>query len=211
MDPIKELESKKRIRGYNFESFGSFEIWCDEVEPLLHFSKNYAQKFSSAKAAALCMHSLGQDLDTKNHINDAIGIVNQAIIFGKKYKSESNIQQKIETAPRYVQQNTTYNVTGPNARVNNQSVDNSTNMNVQSSTELESLLAQLRNEIRSQHVEPSVIDDALDVVEVIEIQSKKEKPNKTILSSLLDGLTRLLPHAGNLASIGSMILAATSN
>ncbi|EMK3395997.1 hypothetical protein V8065_004657 [Vibrio parahaemolyticus] len=108
-------------------------------------------------------------------------------------------------------QNITYNVNGPNARVNNHSVDNSTNMSVQTNTDLESLFAQLRNEIRSQDVESSVIDEALEVVGVIEVQSKQAKPNKTILSSMLNGLTSLLPHAGSLASIGSMILAATSS
>ncbi|MEC6813735.1 hypothetical protein VXS05_01385 [Photobacterium toruni] len=108
-------------------------------------------------------------------------------------------------------QNITYNVSGPNARVNNHSVDNSTNMSVQANTDLESLFAQLRDEIRSQDVESSVIDEALEVVDVIEVQSKQAKPNKTILGSMLNGLTSLLPHAGSLASIGSMILAATSS
>ena len=107
-------------------------------------------------------------------------------------------------------QNITYNVSGPNARVNNHSVDNSTNMSVQENTDLEYLFAQLRDEIRSQDVESSVIDEALEVVDVIEVQSKQAKPNKTILDSMLNGLTSLLPHAGSLASIGSMILAATS-
>ena len=108
-------------------------------------------------------------------------------------------------------QNITYNVSGPNARVNNHSVDNSTNMSVQENTDLEYLFAQLRDEIRSQDVESSVIDEALEVVDVIEVQSKQAKPNKTILDSMLNGLTSLLPHAGSLASIGSMILAATSS
>ena len=108
-------------------------------------------------------------------------------------------------------QNITYNVSGPNARVNNHSVDKSTNMSVQENTDLESLFAQLRDEIRSQDVESSVIDEALEVVDVIEVQSKQAKPNKTILGSMLNGLTSLLPHAGSLASIGSMILAATSS
>ncbi|MBB1335311.1 hypothetical protein H5154_19980 [Pseudoalteromonas sp. SR44-5] len=108
-------------------------------------------------------------------------------------------------------QNITYNVSGPHARVNNHSVDNSTNMSVQANTDLESLFAQLRDEIRSQDVESSVINEALEVVDVIEVQSKQAKPNKTILGSMLNGLTSLLPHAGSIASIGSMILAATSS
>ncbi|MFH4456717.1 hypothetical protein WMQ31_22440 [Vibrio alginolyticus] len=95
-------------------------------------------------------------------------------------------------------------------RVNNHSVDNSKNVSVQTNTDLESLFAQLRDEILSQDVESSVINEALEVVDVIEVQSKQAKPNKTILGSMLNGLTSLLPHAGNLASIGSMILAATS-
>ncbi|EJF4090435.1 hypothetical protein DFX34_RS23150 [Vibrio parahaemolyticus] len=118
--------------------------------------------------------------------------------------------KKTETNSSSVQ-NITYNVSGPNARVNNHSVDNSTNMSVQANTDLESLFAQLRDEIRSQDVESSVINEALEVVDVIEVQSKQAKPNKTILGSMLNGLTSLLPHAGSLASIGSMILAATSS
>ena len=108
-------------------------------------------------------------------------------------------------------QNITYNVSGPHARVNNHSVDNSTNMSVKANTDLESLFAQLRDEIRSQDVESSVINEALEVVDVIEVQSKQAKPNKTILGSMLNGLTSLLPHAGSIASIGSMVLAATSS
>ncbi|EJG0697321.1 hypothetical protein C2F68_RS22680 [Vibrio parahaemolyticus] len=118
--------------------------------------------------------------------------------------------KKTETNSSSVQ-NITYNVSGPNARVNNHSVDNSTNMSVQANTDLESLFAQLRDEIRSQDVESSVINEALEVVDVIEVQSKQAKPNKTIIGSMLNGLTSLLPHAGSLASIGSMILAATSS
>ena len=107
-------------------------------------------------------------------------------------------------------QSITYNVNGTNARVNNHSIDNSSNIN-NSRGDLESLIIQLRDEIKSQKVEASIINEALEVVDVIEAQSKQENPNKTILNSMLSGITSLLPHAGSLASIGSMILAATSN
>lgn len=107
-------------------------------------------------------------------------------------------------------QNNTYNMTGANARVNNHSIDNLSNID-NSNSDLGSLFMQLRDEIKSQKVETSIIDEALEVVDVIEAQSKQDKPNQTILNSMLSGISSLLPQAGNLASIGSMILAATSN
>ncbi|MBE3655027.1 hypothetical protein [Vibrio navarrensis] len=145
-------------------------------------------------------------------IEDVIvqGTFSHFAAYVEKLGTRKTETKKAETITSSVQ-NIIYNVSGPNARVNNHSIDNSTNMSVQVSTDLEYLFAQLRDEIRSQNVEFSVITEALEIVDVIEIQSKQAKPNKTLLSSMLNGLTSLLPHAGSLASIGSMILAATSS
>ena len=117
--------------------------------------------------------------------------------------------KNIPKAESHSIQNITYNVSGANARVNNHSTDNSSNIN-NSNCDIESLIIQLRDEIKSQEAEASIIEEALGVVDVIEAQSKKDKPNKTVLRSMLSGISTLLPHAGSLASIGSMILAATS-
>jgi hypothetical protein len=99
-------------------------------------------------------------------------------------------------------QNITYNLNGHGSRVNNHSVDNSTNTFNINSDVLEHI-EMLRSEI-SRLVEAKQQKDAFEIVDAIEQQFESEKPSKVIVKTLLSAL----PHAGTFASIGSFLLAA---
>lgn len=99
-------------------------------------------------------------------------------------------------------QNITYNLNGHGSRVNNHSVDNSTNtFNINS--DVVEHIEMLRSEI-SRLVEAEQQQDALEIVDAIELQFKSEKPSKVTVKTLVSAL----PHAGTIASIGSFLLAA---
>lgn len=97
---------------------------------------------------------------------------------------------------------------GANSRVNHDSVDNSINNNTVNNSNIDQLLLELRKEILRQKADLVLENEALGVVDIIETQVSGSKPNKTVVESMINGLTTLLPHAGSLASIGSMIIAA---
>ena len=98
--------------------------------------------------------------------------------------------------------NITYNLNGHGSRVNNNSVDNSTNTFNINSDVLEHI-EMLRSEI-SRIVDVDQQQDAFEIVDAIEQQFKSEKPRKVIVKTLVSAL----PHAGTIASIGSFLLAA---
>ncbi|EPG0533595.1 hypothetical protein ACSWYU_005193 [Vibrio harveyi] len=95
----------------------------------------------------------------------------------------------------------TYHLHGDNARVNNQSTDNSFNV---VTNDIGSYIEQLRSEIQKVVTEPHELEEALGVVDVIEGQLESPKPNKTIVTSMISAL----PALGNIASIGSLIVGA---
>lgn len=106
------------------------------------------------------------------------------------------------------QQNITYNLLGANSRINNQSMDNSTNIQSNISENITELISNLREEIKKLGVESRIEDEALEIVDLIESQSMQQKPNIAAIKSIVSRLKELLPHAANIASIGSLILAA---
>ncbi|WP_057831227.1 hypothetical protein [Colwellia sp. TT2012] len=97
----------------------------------------------------------------------------------------------------------TYNFNGHNARVNNNSVDNSVNTaNINS--DIVEHIELLRSEITRLVKTPQEKQDALEVVGALEGQFQAEKPSKVVVKTLLSAL----PHAGSIASISSFLLAA---
>lgn len=100
-------------------------------------------------------------------------------------------------------QSITYNISGPNARVNNNSVDNSTNIsNINS--DISEHISMLRQEIQrliNVHEEQK---EALELVDAIEGQFKSDSPSKAVLKTLITAL----PHVGSISSIGSFLLSA---
>lgn len=99
-------------------------------------------------------------------------------------------------------QNITYNISGPNARVNNHSTDNSTNV-VNINSDVSEHIAMLRTEIERLLSDSQEKQEAFEVVDAIEGQFTAEKPSKAVVKTLLASL----PSAGSIASIGSFLLS----
>lgn len=95
----------------------------------------------------------------------------------------------------------TYNITGHNARINNHSVDQSTNtMNI--GADFGEYIDGLRQVI------PRLTDtrqkqDALEIVDAVEVQLASPKPSKTVVSTLL----KALPHVASIATLASAIMS----
>lgn len=100
-------------------------------------------------------------------------------------------------------QNITYNFSGHNARVNNDSVDNSTNVVQADSTVTEHIKA-LRQEVNRVVESESEKKETLEIVDAIEGQFESESPSKAVLNSLCSAL----PQAGRIATIGSFLISA---
>ena len=100
-------------------------------------------------------------------------------------------------------QNITYNFSGHNARVNNNSVDNSTNI-VNENSEVAEHLTLLRQEIQRLVDSSQDQKEALEIVNAIEGQFESQTPSKAVMKTLISAL----PHAGSIASISSFLLAA---
>ena len=96
----------------------------------------------------------------------------------------------------------TYNVTGTNARINQNSVDQSVNVFEMKSDVAENLDV-LRQEINRVIEEKSLGSEALEVVDAIEHQFNSGSPKKAVVRALVRGL----PAGGSIASIGSFLLS----
>lgn len=96
----------------------------------------------------------------------------------------------------------TYNITGHNARINNHSVDQSTNiMNI--GADLREYVEGLRQVIQSL-TDAQQKQDALEIVDAVEAQLASPKPSKTVVSTLL----KALPHVASIATLASAIISA---
>lgn len=96
----------------------------------------------------------------------------------------------------------TYNINGPNARVNNSSTDNSSNI-VNFNQDVSDHLEMLRQEIDKLVNSSEEKKDALEVIDAIQGQFESGSPSKAVVKTLLSAL----PHAGSVASIGSFLLS----
>lgn len=86
----------------------------------------------------------------------------------------------------------TYNLNGPNSRVNNNSTDNSKNVVNDSSDILLRLIEELKKEICLSRLSTDEIEESLEVVEVVESQVKSEKPSKRVISSMINSLPKVV-------------------
>ena len=89
---------------------------------------------------------------------------------------------------------------GPNARINQDTVDQSTNI-VQLSLDVAKILENLRQEINQCIEDQSQRSETLKVVDTIAEQFNSGSPNRIVV----DALVKVLPHAGNIASIASLL------
>lgn len=99
-------------------------------------------------------------------------------------------------------QSITYNISGHNARINQNSVDNSTNV-VTVNPDAVELLSALRNELARMDLSPDQRKDASDLLDTAEAQIQGGKPSKPVLSAVL----KALPNAANIAAIVSALLS----
>jgi uncharacterized small protein (DUF1192 family) len=99
-------------------------------------------------------------------------------------------------------QSITYNITGPNARINQNSIDRSVNVatiNPQVSEHIEAIRSEIERLVSNEKKKR----DAHEIVNAIEKQFETGNPRKAVITTLLDGL----PSMGSIASLGSFILS----
>ncbi len=98
-------------------------------------------------------------------------------------------------------QSITYNITGNNARINQNSVDNSTNV-VHIDARAAQYIATLRSEIDKLQLLEEEKAAAHELVSTVEEELKSGKPKKSVVSALL----KSLPHVASITSIIASIL-----
>lgn len=96
----------------------------------------------------------------------------------------------------------TYNITGNNARVNNHSVDNSTNT-VSINADAKNYIDGIRQIIESL-TDQKQKAEALEIVEAVEVQLASSKPSKTVVSALLSAL----PHIASISTLVSSLISS---
>ena len=96
----------------------------------------------------------------------------------------------------------TYNITGYNARINNHSIDQSSNT-VNIGTDLSEHLDGLRQVVHSL-TDGQQKQGALEIVDAVALQLASPKPSKTVVSTLL----KALPHVTSIATLASAIISA---
>ncbi|RRV17060.1 hypothetical protein [Pseudomonas saudiphocaensis] len=99
-------------------------------------------------------------------------------------------------------QHITYNISGTNNRINQNSTDNSINV-VSSNTEIQEHLKALRDEIERLCLSKEEQLASYEVIDAVEAQVESGKPSKAVVKALLNSL----PSAGSIASLGSFIIS----
>lgn len=99
-------------------------------------------------------------------------------------------------------QSITYNLNGPNSRVNQNSVDSSVNT-VTVNPDVFELIQAIRQEVERLPLEDARKTSAVEILDAVEHQVQAAKPSKVAVTALLAAL----PHAGSIASIVSAITA----
>ena len=97
-------------------------------------------------------------------------------------------------------QSITYNITGNNARVNQGSIDNSTNV-VQIDARATQYIEALRKEIDGSSLSAPEKAEAREVIDEVDNAFRSGKPKKPVITALL----KALPHVANVVSIVSAI------
>lgn len=99
-------------------------------------------------------------------------------------------------------QHITYNVSGVNNRLNQNSIDNSVNI-VNSNPEIQEHISALRDEINRLSFSKEEQLASYEVIDAVEAQFEGHKPSKAVVQMLLNGL----PNAGSIATISSFLLS----
>lgn len=99
-------------------------------------------------------------------------------------------------------QNITYNVNGNNARINQNSIDNSTNI-VNVDARASHYIQELRDELEKINLSNNDKQNAIEVIDEVNDKIQSGHPKKSVISALLSSL----PQAANIASIASALIA----
>lgn len=99
-------------------------------------------------------------------------------------------------------QSITYNISGSNARINQNSTDNSTNV-VNIDTRAIHYIQEIRNELEKLDLSNTSRQNALEVLDEVSVQIQSGSPKKSVMSALLSSL----PHVANITSIVSALVA----
>ncbi|MBO2638337.1 hypothetical protein I6M42_17050 [Shewanella algae] len=99
-------------------------------------------------------------------------------------------------------QNITYNISGTNNRINQNSTDNSINI-ANINPDIQEHINALREEIKKLELPEEEAVSSYEVIDAVETQFKSEKPSKTVVKTLLSAL----PNVASIASIGSFIIS----
>lgn len=103
---------------------------------------------------------------------------------------------------KQVVQSITYSFTGNNARINQNSVDNSTNV-VSINARAVQYVQELREAVRKLDIDAASKQEALEVLDEVNAQVQSGKPKTSVVSALLAAL----PHATNIAKLVATLLA----
>lgn len=98
-------------------------------------------------------------------------------------------------------QNVTYNISGHNARINQNSTDNSVN-SVAINTRAIAFVDDLRSAVKALQLPDLQESDALDILDIVQVQVESGKAKKSVVSTLLASL----PHIANVTSIAASLL-----
>jgi hypothetical protein len=88
---ISKLKELQLERGADFTDFKDFEVWADQVEPLLSLSPKHEAEFSKAKLRAVTSFRMKSHKSTVYNTDEAIGVLNKAISFLEIPKSKECI------------------------------------------------------------------------------------------------------------------------
>lgn len=99
-------------------------------------------------------------------------------------------------------QHITYNVSGNNARVNNNSTDNSTNV-VNINSQVEQQINALREAVQSEGLNAEQMREALEIVDAVKEHIEAGKPKSSVVKAMLS----VLPTIGGIAKATTALLA----
>jgi hypothetical protein len=100
-------------------------------------------------------------------------------------------------------QSVTYNLIGPNARVNQGSTDQSVNI-IGSNNEVLQLLADLRSAVESLDLPTADMASAVEILDSVQGQVESRRPSKTIVAALLGALPAVASVTATAASLIKM-------
>ncbi|WP_299262719.1 hypothetical protein [uncultured Psychrosphaera sp.] len=95
VDALKALR-KERSMASPFPNLIDFESWADNVIPLLSFNTKIQSEFKQAVTSAVVSSRMNYGEDAHTSINDAIGILNQAILLPEPQESVALINNELK-------------------------------------------------------------------------------------------------------------------